>query len=153
MRPASRFSKAEMYRHILVAIEHSRADAAILGHIEGLARITGATLLLVHVADGFAARHFEDLNLRESDEIKSDRAYLQHTCDTLRAAGFTCDMKLAMGDPATELIRIAEEEHVDLIAMSTHGHRFLGDVIHGTTVDKVRHTVRVPVLLLRGEAN
>jgi len=140
-----------MYRHILVAIEHSKADAAILGHIEGLARMTGAKLLLVHVADGFAARHFEDLNLRESDEIKSDRAYLKQICDGLRTAGFACEVKLAMGDPATELIRIAEEEHVDLIAMSTHGHRFLSDVIHGTTVDRVRHMVKVPVLLVRGQ--
>jgi nucleotide-binding universal stress UspA family protein len=140
-----------MYHHILVAIEHSRADAAILGHIEGLARMTGARLLLVHVADGFAARHFEDLNLRESEEIKQDRVYLAQCCDALRAAGFDCETKLAMGDPATELIRIANEEHVDLIAMSTHGHRFLSDVIHGTTVDRVRHTVKVPVLLLRGQ--
>ena len=140
-----------MYQNILVAIEHSRADAAILGHIEGLARLTGARLLLVHVADGFAARHFEDLNLRESGEIKDDRAYLGERCDALRALGLTCDARLAMGDPATELIRIAAEERVDLIAMSTHGHRFLNDVIHGTTVDQVRHKVMVPVLLLRGQ--
>ncbi len=108
-----------------------------------------ARLLLVHVADGFAARHFEDLQLRESDEIREDRAYLERRTGELRAAGLEADHRLAMGDPATELIKIAEEEHVDLIAMSTHGHRFLSDVIHGTTVDKVRHTVRVPVLLLR----
>jgi nucleotide-binding universal stress UspA family protein len=140
-----------MYQHILVAVEHSRADAAILGHVEHLARILGARLLLVHVADGFAARHFHDLNLRESDEIKDDRAYLTQCCDSLRAAGLACETKLAMGDPATELIRIALEEQVDLIAMSTHGHRFLSDVIHGTTVDRVRHTVKVPLLLLRGQ--
>src|SRR3954462_6617567 len=101
-----------MYQNILVAIEHSRADAAILGHIEGLARITGSRLLLVHVADGFAARHFEDLNLRESDEIKQDRASLAESCDTLRAAGFSCDVRRAMGAPATQLIRIAGEENV-----------------------------------------
>ena len=140
-----------MYQRILVAIEHSKADSAILGHIEGLARMTGGKLLLVHVADGWAARHFDELNLRESEEIKDDRAYLDQCCATLRAAGLECDMKLAMGDPATELIRIAGEEHVDLIAMSTHGHRFLSDVIHGTTVDRVRHTVKIPVLLLRGQ--
>lgn len=141
-----------MYRNILVAVEHSKTDSAILEHIERLARMTGARLLLVHVADGFAARHFEDLNLRESEEIKKDRAYLNQCCETLRGTGVTCEMKLAMGDPATELIRIAEEEGVDLIAMSTHGHRFLKDVIHGTTVDRVRHVVKVPVLLLRGQA-
>jgi universal stress protein A len=141
-----------VYKKILVAIENSKADQAILEHITGLARLTGASLLLVHVADGFAARHFEDLELRESDEIRDDRAYLARRTDELTGAGLVVESRLAMGDPPTELIKIAAEEHVDLIAMSTHGHRFLSDVIHGTTVDKVRHTVRVPVLLLRGQA-
>jgi manganese transport protein len=140
-----------VYHHILVAVEHSKADQAILDHIVALARLTNARLLLVHVADGFAARHFEDLELRESDEIRDDRAYLQRRTEELRNAGLEVNNKLAMGDPATELIKIAEQEQVDLIAMSTHGHRFLSDIIHGTTVDKVRHTVRVPVLLLRGQ--
>jgi manganese transport protein len=138
-----------MYQHILVAVEHSKADEAILEHIVTLARMTKGRLLLVHVADGFAARHFEDLQLRESEEIRDDRAYLQRRADELRNAGLEVDCRLAMGDPATEIIKIADQEHVDLIAMSTHGHRFLSDLIHGTTVDKVRHTVRVPVLLLR----
>ena len=141
----------DVYHRILVAVEHSKADDAILAHIVSLAKLTGATLLLVHVADGWAARHFEDLNLRESEEIRDDRAYLARRCDELRRGGLTVDSRLAMGDPATELIKIAAEEQVDLIAMSTHGHRFLADVIHGTTVDRVRHTVRVPVLLLRGQ--
>ncbi len=138
-----------MYQHILVAVENSKADEAIIDHIITLARMTSGRLLLVHVADGFAARHFEDLELRESEEIRDDRAYLQRRVDELRNAGLQVHCRLAMGDPATEIIRIADEEHVDLIAMSTHGHRFLSDIIHGTTVDKVRHTVRVPVLLLR----
>jgi nucleotide-binding universal stress UspA family protein len=141
-----------VYQRILVAIEHSKADVAILEHIEKLARLTGAALLLVHVADGFAARHFDELNLRESEEMKNDRAYLAARCDELRKLGLTVDSVLAMGDPSTELIRIANREKVDLIAMSTHGHRFLSDVIHGTTVDRLRHKVFVPVLLLRGQA-
>ena len=140
-----------MYSRILVAIEHSKADAAILEHIEKLARLTGASLLLVHVADGWAARHFDELNLRESEEMKDDRAYLAARCEELRASGLIIDSVLAMGDPSTELIRIANREKVDLIAMSTHGHRFLSDVIHGTTVDRLRHKVFVPVLLLRGQ--
>jgi nucleotide-binding universal stress UspA family protein len=140
-----------VYTRILVAIEHSKADEAILEHIISLAKLTGAELLLVHVADGWAARHFEDLNLRESEEIRDDRKYLARRCDELRAAGLVVDTRLAMGDPATELIKIATDEKVDLIAMSTHGHRFLSDIVHGTTVDRVRHVVRVPVLLLRGQ--
>lgn len=140
-----------MYRRILVAIENSDADRTILNHVSSLAKVTGAELVLVHVADGFAARHFDDLKLRESEEIKGDRAYLERLKNDLAAQGFKVDAKLAMGDPATELIRAANEESVDLIAMSTHGHRFLNDLIRGATADKVRHLVKVPVLLLRAQ--
>ena len=138
-----------MYRRILVAVENSPADRAILTHIVPLATMTGAEILLVHVADGFAARHFKDLNLRESDEIKADRAYLEEVAAGLTAQSLSVAVELAMGDPATELIRVAQDREVDLIAMSTHGHRFINDLIHGTTVDRVRHLVKVPVLLLR----
>jgi len=138
-----------MYKRILVAIENSAADQTILAHVTSLARLTGAELLLVHVADGFAARHFDDLKLRESEEIRSDRAYLEGLKDALTAEGLHVEYELAMGDPATELIRAVETRKADLIAMSTHGHRFVSDIVHGTTADKVRHLVKVPVLLLR----
>jgi len=140
-----------MYRRILVAVEHSPADRTILDHIRPLARLTGATLVLMHVADGWAARHIDDLKLRESEEMRDDRSYLEALSDEMRADGFVVETRLAAGDPATELIRAAEAAHVDLIAMSTHGHRFLADLLHGTTVDRVRHLVKVPVLLLRAE--
>ena len=142
---------APLYKKILVAVENSGADRTILDHVSRLANLTGAELLLVHVADGWAARHFDQLKLRESEEMKSDRAYLEGLRETLASQGFTVHTKLAMGDPATELIRSAEEHHADLIAMSTHGHRFLADVLHGATADRVRHLVKVPVLLLRAQ--
>jgi nucleotide-binding universal stress UspA family protein len=138
-----------MYKRILVAVENSAADRTILAHATELAEFTGAELLLVHVADGWAARNFDQLKLRESEEMKSDRAYLYRLRDDLTARGLKVDTMLARGDPATELIRATEEQHVDLIAMSTHGHRFLADLIHGTTADRVRHLVKIPVLLLR----
>lgn len=140
-----------MYHRILVAIEHSAADRTIVDHVRELAKLTGASLLLVHVADGWAARHFNELNLRESEEMKADRAYLESLRRELADGGFTVDARLALGDPASELIRVAGEEHVDLIAMSTHGHRFLSDLLHGATADRVRHLVNVPVLLLKAQ--
>jgi nucleotide-binding universal stress UspA family protein len=136
-----------MYRKILVAVENSPADQAILGHVRELAALTGAELLLVHVADGWAARHFDDLQLRESEEMRADREYLAQLAASLPNLRVTTE--LARGDPANELIRLAQDRDVDLIAMSTHGHRFLNDLIRGTTVSKVRHMVRIPVLLLR----
>ena len=140
-----------MYKRILVAVEHSAADRTILGHVSELARLTGAELLLVHVADGWAARNFERLNLRESEEMKADRAYLDTLRGELTAQGLRVTTELAKGDPSDELIRVAEAQRVDLIAMSTHGHRFLSDLLHGTTADRVRHLVKVPVLLLRAQ--
>ncbi|HXD75172.1 MAG TPA: universal stress protein [Vicinamibacterales bacterium] len=140
-----------MYKRILVAVEHSPADRTILDHVAGLARLTGAELLLVHVADGWAARNFERLNLRESEEMKADRAYLDTLRRELTSQGLRVTTELAKGDPSDELIRVAQAQRVDLIAMSTHGHRFLSDLVHGTTADRVRHLVKVPVLLLRAQ--
>jgi nucleotide-binding universal stress UspA family protein len=140
-----------MYRRILVAVEHSAADRTILDHIRPLAKLTGATLVLMHVADGWAARNIDQLKLKESEEMRDDRVYLDALEQELRSDGFVVETRLAAGDPATQLIRATETEGIDLIAMSTHGHRFLADLIHGTTVDRVRHLVKVPVLLLRAE--
>jgi nucleotide-binding universal stress UspA family protein len=138
-----------VYRRILVAIEHSAADRTILTHVEALATLTHAELVLVHVADGWAARHFDQLKLRESEEIQDDRAYLDHIGAELRSKGFTVDTRLLMGDPSSQLAKAVETERADLLAMATHGHRFLQDLVKGTTVDRVRHLVTVPVVLVR----
>jgi nucleotide-binding universal stress UspA family protein len=140
-----------MYRRILIAVENSGADRTIVDHVSQLARLTGAELLLVHVADGWAARNFDQLKLRESEEMRTDRAYLEMLRAELAGKGFTVDTCLAMGDPATELIKVAADRSVDLIAMSTHGHRFIKDVLLGATADRVRHLVKIPVLLLRAQ--
>jgi universal stress protein A len=138
-----------MYHHILIPLENSPADETILAHIKPLARITGAKLLLVHVADGWVARNFNQLQLAESDEMKQDRAYLEGRTGELAAEGFTCSAVLALGEPSDEIIKLAREKDVDLIAMTTHGHRLVSDILYGATADKVRHAVDVPVLLLK----
>jgi nucleotide-binding universal stress UspA family protein len=138
-----------MYRRILVAVENSPADRTIIDHVRQLAQLTGAEVHLVHVADGWAARNFDQLQLRESEEMKGDRDYLDRLAAEMTEQGLKVSTELAMGDPATELIRLAESRQADLIAMSTHGHRGLNDVLRGTTVSKVRHFVKIPVLLLR----
>ena len=138
-----------MYKRILVAIENSAADRTIVEHVEHLARLTGASLLLVHVADGWAARHYNELQLRESEEMIADRKYLEGLCLELQAHGFAASAYLRAGDPAKELVKAIQEEHVDLVAMATHGHKGVADVIYGSTVNHVRHNVDVPVLLLK----
>ena len=137
-----------MYKRILVPVEHSDADRTIIEHVRPLARMCGATLVLMHVADGWAARAYDELQLRDSKEIHEDRAYLDRWSTELQGQGFAVESRLAMGDPATEIIG-AESERADLVAMATHGHRFVKDLLLGATVDKVRHELKVPVLLLQ----
>ncbi|MEI6343387.1 MAG: universal stress protein [Verrucomicrobiota bacterium] len=139
-----------MYVRILVALENGRADDALLPHVSDLARRLGSSLLLVHVADGFAARNFASLKLAESDEIRADRAYLDRRAADLRVAGHAVEVQLAMGEPAREILRVAAEHGCDMIAMGTHGHRFIGDLVHGSTISEVRHKASVPVLLVPG---
>jgi len=140
-----------MYRKILVALENSRADASLLPHVTELATQFGSRLLIVHVADGWAARNFSQLKLAESDEIKADRAYLEKTAAELRLTGLEVTAHLAMGDPATEILKTAEAEKCDLIAMTSHGHRLIGDIVYGSTINEVRHKTAIPVLLVRAE--
>ncbi len=138
-----------MYSRILVAVEHSAADRTIIDHVRRLAQLCGAELLLVHVADGWAARNIDELDLRESEEIRDDRDYLERLVVELNGAGLKTVARLAFGDPASELVRVAREETVDLVAMATHGHRYLADLVHGATADRVRHALDIPVLMLR----
>lgn len=140
-----------MYKTILLPLENSEADETILKHIEELARIHGARLLLMHVADGWVARNYDRLVLRESEEMKTDRAYLEQVCADLRSKGFQVDYHLARGDPAAEIIQLVRDHQVDLIAMSTHGHGLVKDLIFGSVARSVRHNVTVPVLLLKAE--
>jgi len=138
-----------MYKRILVPLENGKSDAAILRHVSQLAKLLGSDVLLLHVADGWAARNMEQLNLRESQEMKDDRAYLERMADELRTAGVKAEALLAAGDPAKEIAAAAEREKVDLIAMATHGHSLLGDVMHGTTATALRHVSRIPILMVR----
>jgi manganese transport protein len=141
-----------MYKKILVALEHGRADDSLLPHVASLASLLGSELLLVHVADGWAARAYEPLKLAESEEMKEDRQYLETQASKLREQGLRVSVLLALGNPPAEIVKAAAQESCDLIAMTTHGHRFFGDLIHGSTIEPVRHKSPVPILVVRAGA-
>jgi len=140
-----------MYRRILVPVEHSSADETILAHVRALARGMGSALVLIHVADGWVARNIRELDLRESEEMRDDRVYLERLCASLAAEGFDVDAVLAGGDPAAEIAAAAEREGCDLIAMATHGHRLIEDVVRGSTATALRHATKIPILMVRSE--
>ncbi len=136
-----------MYRHILIPLDCTAADEAILQHIRPLARLTGARLTLIHVADGFMARNQE--RLAASPEMQADADYLARRCAELAADGLNVDSVLACGEPGVEILAAVEREACDLIAMATHGHRGLADLILGSTANVVRHRTEVPILMVR----
>ena len=139
-----------MYTRILVPVENSAYDESIVEHVRRLARHCGASIVLIHVADGWAARNIQHLHLRESEEMQKDRDYIERLATTLSADGFQADALLATGDPSAEIAAAAEREGCDLIAMATHGHRWLQDVLRGSTASAVRHASPIPVLFVRG---
>jgi nucleotide-binding universal stress UspA family protein len=141
-----------MYKKILVALENGRADDTLVPHIATLAGTLGAELLLLHVADGWAARNFNNLKLAESEEMRADRDYLEAAATGLRARGLRVTTVLALGNPPTEILRTADAEHCDLIAMTSHGHKLLGDIFLGSTIEKVRHNTTIPILVVRAGA-
>ena len=138
-----------MYRRILVALDHTKADESLLPHVTALAALVEAELVLVHVADGWAARNYDRLKLAESEEMREDRAYLERTAAALRERdGLTVSLVLALGDPPREILRLSEESQCDLIAMTTHGHRLIGDILFESTIDYVRHRCKTPLLIV-----
>jgi nucleotide-binding universal stress UspA family protein len=138
-----------MYQRILVPLENSSTDAYIVEHVRHLALFCHASVVLIHVADGWAARNIKQLDLRESEEMRHDREYLERVTNELSREGVSTEGVLASGDPAAEIHAAAEREHCDLIAMATHGHKLIGDVVYGSVANEVRHKSMVPVLLVR----
>jgi nucleotide-binding universal stress UspA family protein len=147
----SREQTLHMYQTILIPLEHSDTDRAILDHVQPLAKLMNSRLILIHVADGFAARNQKELNLAESQEMREDREYLERECAALTAQGFQTTCILACGDPASEIVKAAHQHQCQLIAMATHGHRLVKDMVLGSVASAVRHRTEVPVLLVRSK--
>ena len=138
-----------MYKRILVTLDSTPTDKTIIRHIKELAKLVGGRVVLLHVADGWAARTYGSDAV--SREITEDSGYLENVRQEFEREGIAAEAQLAYGDPATEIVKWVETQGCDLVAMSTHGHRFLGDLFFGATADRVRHNISVPVLLLRAK--
>src|SRR5215475_2640967 len=136
-----------MYKTILVTLDGTSTDRAIIEHVKPLAKLAHSRVVLLHVADGWAARTYGPDAV--SPEVTQDTAYLQTIRAEFQTAGIPAEAELAYGDPVKEIVNWIERKGCDLVAMSTHGHRFLADIFLGTTASRVQHSISVPVLLLR----
>ena len=138
-----------MYKTILVTLDGTPTDRAIIEHVKALAKLADSKVVLLHVADGWAARTYGSDAV--SREILEDTAYLAKINAEFQTAGIPAETEMAYGDPAKEIVKWVQQKGCDLVAMSTHGHRFLADVFLGTTASRVQHSISVPVLLLRAK--
>ena len=138
-----------MYDKILVTLDGTPTDRAIIEHVKRLAHLAKSHLVLLHVADGWAARTYGPDAI--SPEITEDTAYLDKVRLEFQQEGIPTETELAYGDPVSEIVRWIKDKGCDLVAMSTHGHRFLADVFLGTTATRVRHSINVPILLLKAK--
>jgi nucleotide-binding universal stress UspA family protein len=138
-----------MYKTILVTLDATPTDRAIIEHIKQLAQFAQSRVILVHVADGWAARTFGPDAI--SPEITEDTAYLEKIRAEFQSAGIPAEAELAYGEPADEIVKRVGQKSCDLVAMSTHGHRLIADIFLGATASRVQHQISVPVLLLRAK--
>jgi len=142
-------TRSTIYDTILVTLDGTPTDRAIIEHVKQLALFAHSRVMLLHVADGWAARTYGSDAV--SPEITEDTAYLEKICAEFQSLGIPTEAELAFGEPAKEIVKRAREKHCDLVAMSTHGHRFFADLFLGTTATRVQHSLSVPVLLLRAK--
>jgi nucleotide-binding universal stress UspA family protein len=138
-----------MYKIILLTLDGTPTDQAIIEHVKQLAKLAQSRVVLLHVADGWAARTYGPDAV--SPEITEDTAYLKKVRAEFQSAGISADAELAYGEPVTEIVKWVKRKGCDLVAMSTHGHRFIADIFLGSTASRVQHSISVPVLLLRAK--
>ncbi len=136
-----------MYKTILLTLDGTPTDRAIIEHVKQLAKLTQGRVVLLHVADGYAARTFGPDAI--SPEITEDTAYLNRVLSEFQSAGILAETELAYGDPPKEILKWVRQKGCDLIAMAGHGHRLFGDIFHGSTITQVRHKTTIPILLVR----
>ena len=138
-----------MYKTILVTVDGTPTDQAIIEHVKQLAKFAQSRVVLLHVADGWAARTYGPDAV--SPEITEDTAYLKRVQAEFQSMGIPAEAELAYGEPVEEIVNWVDQKGCDLVAMSTHGHRLIADIFRGTTASRVQHRIRVPVLLLRAK--
>jgi manganese transport protein len=102
---------------------------------------------LIHVTDSAPAQVYsKDVY---DEHTREDEQYLLQIAAEVRASGVAVEIALPHGDPSKELSNFAASHEVDMLVMGSHGHRLIGDLIWGQTVDPVRHKVEIPVLVVR----
>ena len=135
------------YGSILVPIDHSPSDHEALGNALAVARMYDAQIILLHVEEGVTSRMFGSLS--STAEISEGQDYLANIADSVRKQNIAVETVVRHGNsPAREIAAAVHELKPDLLVMASHGHRGLKDLVFGTTINSVRHHVKIPMLIV-----
>ncbi|MGD9895978.1 MAG: universal stress protein [Candidatus Methylacidiphilaceae bacterium] len=150
-----------MYHCLLVPLEQSSLDEAVLSHARELARLSGARLVLLHVSplpafplagiEEWTLESGERIALRQDEAMNRARQYVEDRAQELRSHGLSVEVELALGDPVNQILRSAKEKGADLIIMGSHAHSILGELFGRSTSYPVRRMAQAPILLVRTE--
>jgi len=146
---AAAATEAPAYHRILVPLDHTALDRQAIAHAAAMARMHQAKLYLLHVEEGVTSQVYGSLS--STAEVEAGEKYLDEIVASLRAEGIDVEPMVAhSSNPNREIIRAANEIQPDLLIMGAHGHGGLKDLIFGTTINSVRHKLRIPLLVVRG---
>jgi len=135
------------YTRIGVSLDLGSLDARVLSHAQSLAQLNGAHLILMHIVEGVGGQLFG--KQAYDDETRDDMQHLEKHAEEIRNTGIDVQAVLGFGRVPKEIIRIAKEQKIDLLIMGGHGHSGIKDLIFGTSVSKVRHGLKIPVLVIQ----
>jgi manganese transport protein len=141
--------EAIKYNHIAVSIDFSKNDTEAIRH----AIMQGgkhADYTLIHVVETAGARYYGNEVLDQ--ETQSDVDNLDKYVDAMKKLGYKAKPEIGYGAPAASIAKIVNDNKIDFVVMGSHGHKAIKDLIFGTTVNKVRHQVKVPVLIVKSQA-
>jgi nucleotide-binding universal stress UspA family protein len=131
----------QVYKKILVAMDCSPVDDTIVEHVSALAIQNNAQVYLLHVVHSHTLD--QDSTLRQQAEI-----FLKPRCEALQARGVETHVLIRSGEPDAEILKEIEGKDYDLVAMATHGHTFLGDLLFGSVSRTLKHKISTPLLLI-----
>ena len=138
-----------LYEKILVPLDHTGRDREAIAHAAAMAKQHHAKLYLLHVEEGVTSQMFG--SLASTAEVEAGREYLREIAAELEKQQVAVEMVVRHArSPRDAIVTYAEELKPDLVVMGAHGHKGLKDIVFGTTINAVRHKLKMPLLVVRG---
>ncbi len=141
--------RVPQYSRVMVPLDHSNSDEEAVSNALALAKMYGAAIILLHVEEGVTSQMFGSLS--STAEIAEGQDYLAQIVASLRAQKVQVEVVVRHGkSPSREIAEAVKELKPDLLVMASHGHSGIKDLIFGTTIEGVRHKVKVPMMIVSG---